>query len=372
MLRFLLLIPAIVLLAVSADGLVRVFQGQRVVTTTCDEVARAGASPRVRITGCAIDIAGAAYRESGGRIVELFFPARPAGRTAAAPIVAAVHEPEALTMAQPIRGAPTAAAEGTLRQVADLLQLSNAIDGVARVSLVERLRTRRVLSGLRDAVAADAAVIDVNGTRDLVTPALALAGGLLLAALPWLVRSRRRVPVAVQQPPAASDQPDAAATKPDPIAGSPPSRAPEPVPQVEPPPEAGAAPAAAPQPSRVSVLLPRLLLLNVDVMSGPEAVENAPPLGMRHEVVKILCGVVPDLESTGGDNAIARPDGSLRFELGWIDPVVTVVVEAHGEAGVALVKEVLLMTGWRAFAPKTGLFVTTDDLEALAALAESR
>ena len=36
---------------------------------------------------------------------------------------------------------------------------------------------------------------------------------------------------------------------------------------------------------------------------------------------------------------------------------------------VALVKEVLLMTGWRAFAPKTGLFVSADDLEALAALA---
>ena len=36
---------------------------------------------------------------------------------------------------------------------------------------------------------------------------------------------------------------------------------------------------------------------------------------------------------------------------------------------MALVKEVILMTGWRAFAPKTGLFVGADDLEALAALA---
>ena len=45
------------------------------------------------------------------------------------------------------------------------------------------------------------------------------------------------------------------------------------------------------------------------------------------------------------------------------------MVVARGEAGVALVKEVLLMTGWRAFAPETGLFVSVDDLDAVAALA---
>jgi len=66
---------------------------------------------------------------------------------------------------------------------------------------------------------------------------------------------------------------------------------------------------------------------------------------------------------------LARPDGSLKVDLGSVDRVATVVVEAHGEAGIALVKEILLMTGWRAFAPKTGLFITTHDLEALAALA---
>jgi len=67
-------------------------------------------------------------------------------------------------------------------------------------------------------------------------------------------------------------------------------------------------------------------------------------------------------------SVLARPDGSVQIDLGTRDPVATAVVVARGEAGVALVKEVLLMTGWRAFAPKTGLFVSVDDLDAVAAL----
>ena len=83
----------------------------------------------------------------------------------------------------------------------------------------------------------------------------------------------------------------------------------------------------------------------------------------------ILCGVIPDLAVDRIHAVLVRPDGSVRIALGPDDPVATAVVDARGEAGVALVKEVLLMTGWRAFAPKTGLFVSADDLEALAALA---
>ena len=66
---------------------------------------------------------------------------------------------------------------------------------------------------------------------------------------------------------------------------------------------------------------------------------------------------------------LARPDGSITLDIGAQETVATVVAEVHGQAGVALIKELLLMTGWRAFAPKTGLFVSTDDLESLAALA---
>jgi hypothetical protein len=122
-------------------------------------------------------------------------------------------------------------------------------------------------------------------------------------------------------------------------------------------------------PQAVAVSLPRLLLLALDVSAGPEAIETAPPLGSHDEVVAILCGVIPDLGVDRLHAVLARPDGSVRIALGPDDPVPTAVLEARGEAGVALVKEVLLMTGWRAFAPKTGLFVSAGDLEALAALA---
>jgi hypothetical protein len=122
-------------------------------------------------------------------------------------------------------------------------------------------------------------------------------------------------------------------------------------------------------PRPIQAALPRLLLLALDVSCGPEAIEKAPPLGSHTEVVTILCGVIPDLAVDQIHAVLTRPDGSVRIALGPDDPVATAVVEARGEAGVALVKEVLLMTGWRAFAPKTGLFISADDLEALAALA---
>jgi hypothetical protein len=118
------------------------------------------------------------------------------------------------------------------------------------------------------------------------------------------------------------------------------------------------------------VVLPRLLLLALEVGAGPDSIETAPPLGARADVIEILRGVIPDLGEVDSRTTLARPDGSVRVDIGRDDPVATAVVQGRGEAGVALVKEILLMTGWRAFAPKTGLFMTADDLDAIAALAE--
>ena len=122
-------------------------------------------------------------------------------------------------------------------------------------------------------------------------------------------------------------------------------------------------------PKVIPASLPRLLLLALDVSAGPEAVETAPALGSHADVVAILCAIIPDLVVDHLHAVLARPDGSVKIALGPDDPVATAVVDARGEAGVALVKEVLRVSGWRAFAPKTGLFVSAGDLEALAALA---
>jgi hypothetical protein len=77
---------------------------------------------------------------------------------------------------------------------------------------------------------------------------------------------------------------------------------------------------------------------------------------------------VPDLAVDGNGRTLVRADRSLRIDLGPHDPVPAVVIDARGEAGAALVKEILLMTGWRAFAPKTGLFVSGDELAVMSAL----
>lgn len=366
MLRFMWLVPAIGLLAVGADGLVRAASSRDDITLACNEFARARpSSARVHVTGCEIDYVHAAFRESSGRITELFFPARPPGNSAA-PFVVATSDPTALEMAQAVMGGGRDATSDqrltSMHEIADRLQLSATIDGAVRAGIIERVRSRRMLSGLADALAPSAVVVDLHGTPDVLRPALAAAAGLALALIPWWVRPRSKP--APTPAPVVESEPIAV----EPIAASapPPVVAEEPLPAGDTPKPVLAVARAAPL---LPVMLPRLLLLNVDVLSGPEAVESAPPLGSPSEVRAILCGVIPDLAFGENTRVLQRPDRSIRFDLGPHDVIATVVVEVRSEAGMALLKEVLLRTRWRAFAPKTGLFVSTDDLESLAALA---
>ncbi len=365
MVKLFLLIPAIALLAVGSDGLVRAITSRQDITIICAEFARARpASARVRVTGCEIDYVHAAYRDSSGQINELFFPARPPGNNAA-PLVVATTDRTALETAQGVIGGGREATSEqrltVMHEIADRLQLSAVIEGAVRAGIIERLRSRRMLSGLAEALAADAVVIDLHGVPDVLRPALAAAAGLALGIIPWVVR-KRPAPAAVVTSDPAVVEPDLAAEPPT-VAGDE-----EPAPIVE---AAAPPPATARDEPAVSIMLPRLLLLNVDVLSGPEAVESAPPLGSPSEVRAILCGVISDLAFGENTRVLERPDGSIRFDLGRHDLIATVVVDVRSEAGMALLKEVVLMTGWRIFAPKTGLFVSTDDLESLAALAHN-
>jgi hypothetical protein len=381
LLKQILLVPAAVLLLFGAEEIYHALRGSQEATLSCDQFAQARpSSPRVRVTGCEIDYGGAAYRETDGRLEELFLPARPAGK-GPAPIVVAVHDPAALAVAQTVLGSGRSATPdqsiAVMRKVVDVVKVSNEIDGLVRAGIIERFRSRRILSGFSTPVAADASVIDLHGTPDFMKPSLALAAGLLVAVLPLLPsRPPRRRPQHAEASMPANDQDDREIGNTVETTG-----ALDPLlkyahdeyfPET---PEADRR-VVEPPPSRarelpLSVTLPGLLLLNLDVSSGPEAIETAPPLGARPEVVTILRGVIPNLEMDDSGRRLTRSDGSVKLDLGSGNPVPTVVIEARGEAGVALVKEVLLMTGWRAFAPKTGLFVSVDDLEALAALAGS-
>ena len=342
----LILVPAALLLTLGAEGLYHALLGREMVAVDCAEFTRARPrSHRLLITGCDMDYAAAAYREAGGEVQEIFLPARPRGRAIPAPIVVATRDSSVLAAFRPVASAngsiPPQQSVTVVEKAAGLLRITRGIDGLARSGIIEQLRSRRLLSGLTGSTAPDAVIVDVRGTPDFLRPSLILMAGILLAALPF-VRRKSAARVA------------AAGFLPGNVPATSPGKAPATLP--------GMVPATVPQ-------WPKLLLLKLEVAATPDSVEKAPPLGSRGEVLQILCGVIADLELSPSGQVLTRSDGSLTLDLGPHDPVPTVVVDAHGEAGVALVKEVLHMTGWRAFAPKTGLFMTVNDLDAIGALA---
>ncbi len=372
MLKLILLVPAAALLVFAGEGIYHAARGRQPVAVACERFRlERGATPRVLVRGCEIDYGGAGYRESGGQVEELFLPARPVGgQTLPAPIVIATRDPAAIAVARSVFGGgrvPTNEQSiEAMRKVVAALRLPAAIDGLVRTGLIEGLQSQRILSGLVPPPAADAVIVDLHGTPDFVPPGAALVAGALLALLAfWPFRRERSAADVVASAPGSTPLPppvlsvERSSSQYDPELAFDELAAQHHVPATQ----------SSTIPKTIQAALPRLLLLALDVSSGPEAIETAPPLGSHREVVAILCGVIPDLVVDQIHAVLTRPDGSVRVALGPDDPVPTAVVEARGEAGVALVKEVLLMTGWRAFAPKTGLFVSADDLEALAALA---
>jgi hypothetical protein len=347
-LRLLLLVPAVALLVLGGEGLYHAVRGRERAVVDCQALVRAQpAAHLLHITGCEIDYAGVGFRGSDS-LEELFFPARPAGHAVPAPIVVVTRNPAALALARTVLGSGRSVSPErslpVLRKAVAIVGMHQAIDGLARAGALERMRSRRIVSGLTvTPVAANALLVDLEASPDFLRPLLGWAVGLLLAALPFLV-FRRSEPTSDAKPRLARDPAAFNAFA---------------VPRI---PQPGGAP---------SVRLPRLLLLNLGVAAGPETVETAPPLGRRDEVIDILRGIVPDLAVGDGRRTLQRPDNSLRIDLGRSDSVATAVIEARGEAGATLVKEILLMTGWRAFAPKTGLFVSGDELAVIAELTKS-
>ena len=351
-----LLVLAAALLLLSGEGFYRAVRGRVAVDTTCEDLVRGGLpAPRVRVTGCNIFYGGIGYRGRNGTIDELYLPVQPLdAQGMPARIVISSRDAGALAIAGRVLGAgPVTTREQSLeamQKVVAHLGLATEFTGLARTGSIDRLQSRRILSGLPVAVADNAVILDLNGAPDFLRPVMALTAGGLLALLAfWPLHRQSRTAVAPNTSALSATHELAFVEASENFA-----------PQ---------ALARAARRRSTQVALPRLLLLALGVENGPDAIETAPPLGSRQEVTEILVGVIRDLAPAGMPNVLARPDGSVRIDLGLREPVATAVVVARGEAGVALVKEVLLMTGWRAFAPNTGLFVSVDDLDAVAALA---
>lgn len=141
---------------------------------------------------------------------------------------------------------------------------------------------------------------------------------------------------------------------------------PEP-PPVEPPVEPAAA-APPPEPVLPQIRLPLrlrgLLLLNLKPSDGLDQIETAPPLGRRDEVIMALQGVAPGMafDADGRADYVAD-DYRLTIDLGRGNPVHTAVAAAEGDTGVELLRAVMEREGWRAYAPKAGVFVEPDALD---------
>ena len=211
MFKLSLLVPAAAALVLAGEGIYHAIASRQQVAVSCDEFRRARpASPRVLVTGCDINFAGAGYRESSGQVEELYLPARPAGNQAvAAPFVVATQDPAAIALVRRVLGGGRRATSeqslDAMQTVVAQLRLTDAIDGLVRTGIIDRLRSRRILSGLAPPIAENAPVVDLHGTPDFLTPGLALLAGALLTLLAFWP-SRRGPPATAAAEPATTSQ----------------------------------------------------------------------------------------------------------------------------------------------------------------------
>ncbi len=156
----------------------------------------------------------------------------------------------------------------------------------------------------------------------------------------WFRRSKTKQAQPVPEPPPAHDL------------APPPSFAP-------PPPAEGSA-----GQTRLPLRLRGLLLLNLKPTDGVEQIEKAPPLGRRDEVIMALQGVAPGISFDADGRAdYVEQDCRLTIDLGRANPVHTAVAAAEGDTAVELLRSVMEREGWRAYAPRAGVFVESEALD---------
>ncbi len=318
MMRVVPLIVGLALLLVAAGPLYHAARNRQQQVLSCEQYARQRPDAAwVRLTGCEVDYVGAGYRESDGQIEELLFPVRPAGQARNIPAVAVVatRDAAALDIAQRTIGGGRQPDQDAylvmMMKIVTALQASREVEGYARVGLIDRLTAPRVLSGLAGPIDPSPVVIDLHAQPEVLVPAIeAAAGALALLLFVFLhIGGRRR---------SAKH-----------VAGELPLR--------------------------------RLMLLNLPPEAGTEAVEHAPPLGSREEVVRRLQSALPELRiAEDGRGTLERADCALRVRLGADDQVATVVIDAIGAGAPEALRKVVSTTGWRVFAPRRGAFVDAE------------
>jgi hypothetical protein len=342
-LRIALLLVSIPLLAHGGERLYLAARSRTQTQVTCEDYFRQRpGSTWIRIIGCELDYVRAGYRETDGRITELFFPLRPAGTSPALPaaLVVSTRDPQALTIAQ---NAISSGANGNqesflvmMLQIVTALRASREVDGVTRGRL-EMLRTRGSLSAIRAPLAEDFTILDLHARPRLLWPAVeAAAGAQALLVFLFLNLTRRRARRAAA---ASAESADVSLRE-------------RLVPPVTEPGETPFQPRS----------FRGLMLLNLPATAALADVETAPPLGPADEVRAKISKVLPGIQfSDEGRATYNRPDFSIQFDLGTSDPVYTSVVHLEGDGAARVFGRLLSQTGWRAFAPKRGAFVAVGE-----------
>lgn len=118
---------------------------------------------------------------------------------------------------------------------------------------------------------------------------------------------------------------------------------------------------------RVPLKLRGLLLLKLKPNDGLAQIETAPPLGPRTDVIQALQDWIPGISfDAQGKGEVSGADHRLALDIGPQAEVHAAVASAEGEAAIELLRGVLEREGWRAYAPKAGVFIEPDALDLFA------
>ena len=323
-----LVLVGFVLLAHGGEPLYHALRNRQPRTLTCEQFAQGPPSALwLRVTGCNVD-EGAGYRESGGRLNELFLLMRSPSQPPGAPVslVVATSDPQALAAAEAVIGntqpPDQEAYAEMMRRIVTSLNASREVEGYVRSGAIDKFQTRRALTGLRAPLAPDFVALDLHAKPSVLRPAIEVGIGLALLAAAFFWRSRRTPQVAVAEDPAVLNA----------VADS----------------------GVAPHSPRI----PPVMLLNLAPTSGPADLESAPPLGSRKDVLHRIKAILGHIGAAPeGRVNLQGPNWALTLDVGREDPVWTVTIEARGDESADVLARLVRETGWRIFMPKLGKFV---------------
>ena len=119
---------------------------------------------------------------------------------------------------------------------------------------------------------------------------------------------------------------------------------------------------------RVPLRLRGLLLLKLKPDDGLEQIEKAPPLGAATRTSSGRCRTGPGhlVRCAGQRRSLEPPTIAWRSTRAAATQVHAAVASAEGDTAIELLRACMEREGWRAYAPKAGVFIEPDALDLFA------